>query len=300
MGTRTATARFRELGDELRRIRAKAKLTGMQVAARTGWDVTRVSRAESGFMKLSEVDLLHYLAACGVHLANTQEALALCRDAHRHSDYWIETGDLAESFKALICHESTCGSATTYEPQLIPGLLQTESYARATISHFTRGRHVEESLGRRLARQQVLRRPIPPRFDFFIDEDALRREVGGPATMHEQLLALALMSGLPTVMIRVLPRSGGISAAFGGAFKMLRFADHQPMVYLDSYVGGVFLENQKFVASYHHLLPDVAQTALSEHESREFLADLANEFDRANAQQLADERVEEKQLQRWG
>ncbi len=282
MGRRTAPARFRELGEELRRIRAKAKLTGQEMAHRTGWGTTKVSRVESGHMKLSEVDLIHYLGACRVFPPEANALLALCQDAHRYSDYWIESGDgnLSESFKALIYHEGTCGSATTYEPQVIPGLLQTENYARATIDHFNRGRHVEQSLRRRLARQQILHRSIPPRFDFFIDEDALRREVDGPATMHEQLLTLAIMSGLPTVVIRVLPRSGGISAAFGSAFKMLRFADHHPLVYLDSYVGGVFLENQHFVASYRQLVPDIADAALNEHESREFLADLASEYDR--------------------
>jgi len=99
MKRRTTTARFRELGEELRRIRAKANLTGLEMAHRTGWGTTKVSRVESGHMKISEVDLIHYLGACRVFPPQANALLTLCQDAHRHSDYWLETGDLADPSK---------------------------------------------------------------------------------------------------------------------------------------------------------------------------------------------------------
>jgi transcriptional regulator with XRE-family HTH domain len=296
MKRRTTTARFRELGEELRRIRTKANLTGLEMAHRTGWGTTKVSRVESGHMKVSEVDLIHYLGACRVFPPQANALLALCQDAHRHSDYWLETqGDhLEDSIKAMIYHETTCGSSTAYEPQVVPGLLQTESYARAMISRYSSrdDDNVEFCVRARMERQQILRRPIPPRFDFFVHEDALRLNVGGASVMHEQLLALVLMSGLPSVMFRVVPSS----AVFGGAFHVYRFADHQPLVYLDAYIGGFFLEDQTFVDNYRQLVPAIADVALNEGQSREYLAALASEYERESEQPDAHSRVEEKQL----
>lgn len=296
MGRRTATARFRELGEELRRIRAKANLTGMELAHRTGWGTTKVSRVESGHMKLSEVDLIHYLGACRVFLPEANDILALCQDAHRHSDYWLETqGEyLEDSMKPVIYHESTCGSSTAYEPQVVPGLLQTESYARAIINRYSPRDHqsLDLCVRARMERQQILRRPIPPRFDFFVHEDALRLNVGGAAVMHEQFLTLVLMSGLPSVMFRIVPSS----AVFGGAFRIFRFADHRPLVYLDAYIGGLFLEDQTFVDNYRQLVPAIADAALDEGQSREYLAALASEYDRESEQLDAHERVEKEQL----
>jgi transcriptional regulator with XRE-family HTH domain len=296
MGRRTAPARFRELGEELRRIRAKANLTGQEMAHRTGWGSTKISRVESGHMKVSEVDLIHYLGACRVFLPEAKDILDLCQDAHRHSDYWLETqGEhLEDSIKAVIYHESTCGSSTVYEPKVVPGLLQTEGYTRAMINRYSSrdGDNLEFCVRARMERQQILRRPIPPRFDFFVHEDALRLSVGGAPVMHEQLLTLVLMSGLPSVMFRVVPSS----AVFGGAFQVFRYSDHQPLVYLDAYIGGMFLEDQTFVTSYQQLVPAIADTALDEGQSREFVAALANEYDRESEQLDAHERVEKEQL----
>lgn len=296
MKRRMTTARFRELGEELRRIRAKANLTGLEMSHRTGWGPTKISRVESGHMKVSEVDLIHYLGACRVFPPQANDLLALCHDAHRHSDYWLEAqGDhLEDSIKALIYHEVTCGSSTSYEPQLVPGLLQTESYARAMISQYSwrPETNVEFCVRARMERQQVLRRPIPPRFDFFVQEDALRLNIGGAAVMHEQLLTLVLMSGLPSVVIRIVPSS----AVFGGAFRLFRFADHQPLVYVDAYIGGFFLEDQTFVGNYRELVPAISDVALDEGQSREYLAALASEYERESEQLDAHSRVEEKQL----
>ncbi len=290
------TARFRELGEELRRIRAKANLTGLEMSHRTGWGPTKISRVESGHMKVSEVDLIHYLGACRVFPPQANALLALCQDAHRHSDYWLETqGEhLEDSIKAVVYHETTCGSSSVYEPQVVPGLLQTENYARAMINQYSPRdpESLEFCVRARMERQQILRRPIPPRFDFFVHEDALRLDVGGSTVMHEQLLTLVLISGLPSVTFRIVPSS----AVFGGAFQVFRYADHQPLVYLDAYIGGMFLEDQTFVTSYRQLVPTIADTALDEGQSREFLAAMANEYDRESEQPDAHERVEEKQL----
>lgn len=105
--------------------------------------------------------------------------------------------------------------------------------------------------------------------------------------MHEQLITLMLISGLPQVTIRVVPAS----AMFGGAFRLLQFAKHRSMVYLSGQVAGLFLEDKEFVDPYRTLIPVIADVALNEGQSREFVATLANEYDRGSAHP----HVEEKQ-----
>jgi len=246
------------------------------------------------------VDLIHYLGACRVFPPQANALLALCQDAHRHSDYWLETqGEhLEDSIRALIYHEVSCGSSTSYEPQLVPGLLQTESYARAMISQYSwrPETNIDFCVRARMERQQILRRSIPPRFDFFVHENALRFKVGEVGTMHEQLLTLVIMSGLPSVMIRVVPRSAEGSGLFSEAFRVFRFADHAPLAYLDTTAGGLFLEDEDYVATYRQLVPAIADVALDEGQSREYLAALASEYDRESEQLDAHERVEKEQL----
>ncbi|WP_291408397.1 Scr1 family TA system antitoxin-like transcriptional regulator [Actinophytocola sp.] len=105
---------------------------------------------------------------------------------------------------------------------------------------------------------------------------------------------------MPTVVIRIVPSSAGAAGVFGGPFRVLRYAEHQPLVYLDTTVGGLFLEDQEFVATYGELIPTVADLALDEGQSREFIAALANELDRGSDQRHGHDRVEEEQLQqRW-
>jgi uncharacterized protein DUF5753 len=108
------------------------------------------------------------------------------------------------------------------------------------------------------------------------------------AIMHEQLLALTLMDGLPHVSIRVVPAS----ADFGGAFRLFQFTQHKPLVYLSGQIAGLFLEDPEFVDPYRALLPVIADAALDKGQSREFVAGLADEYDRGSAR----DRVEEEQL----
>jgi transcriptional regulator with XRE-family HTH domain len=301
MGRQNATARFRELGAELRNCRKDAGVTGKQLAHRTGWNASKVSRIESGHDEIGEIELLQYLGVCKVYLAQAHEYLKLCREANHYRDYWLASAPehLGDAIAALTFQESAANLSTTCEPQIVPGLLQTEGYARAMISRETwrTPDSIEFGVRARMERQQVLRRPKPVRFDFFVREEALRLEVGSAAIMHEQLLKLTIVSGLPSVGLRVVPASAGVAAVFGGSFRVLLYAEHQPLVCLDTYVGGLFVENQEHVAAYRRLVPSIREYALDEGQSREFVATLASEYDdRGNAQ--PDVRVEEKRRPR--
>ena len=117
------------------------------------------------------------------------------------------------------------------------------------------------------------------------------------SVMHEQLLKLVLMAGAPNVALRILPAAAEDLASFGGAFRLFEYREHNPLVYLDHVATGLFLEDREFVADYRRLLPKISSIALSEAESRVFLADLANTLDQGSRRRDAGiYEVEEEQL----
>jgi len=283
-----AAACRRELGAELRRYREAAGLSGAQLAHDIGWSPTRISRIEAGQVALSEVDLILYLAFCGTHRRD-QSLDALHRDAELMLGYWLSPHGpgLEDSVRSLVYHESTAIASISYEPQMIPGLLQTEDYAKAVIRQdgWRSPENIEFCLRARLARQGILHRPAPARFTFFLHEHALRWRC---AAMAEQLLTLTLINALPHIDIRVVPAN----SVFGGAFRLLHYARHKPLVHLDAYFAGLFLEEEEYTTPYRELVPVIADAALDERQSQEFLAGLASARDRGSPRH----ELEEEQL----
>src|SRR5205807_1401370 len=107
--------------------------TEMDLADWLGWSLTKVSRSERGYVQLSEIDVITYLAFCGVYGIHGDGQRAMCREAEPKPGYWIrrhESG-LPDTTRSLIYHESTASASTSYEPEFVPGLLQTEAYIRA-------------------------------------------------------------------------------------------------------------------------------------------------------------------------
>jgi transcriptional regulator with XRE-family HTH domain len=302
MGRSNASACYRELGAELRKRREAAGLIGDDIVRVTGWHRSKVSRVELGQAEISVVDAIHYLAACKVFATEARDLLDLCRDAERKLGYWIDAhGEwLEDSFSSLIYHEATADRSIGYEPMVIPGLLQTRGYARAWMERVPgiSKEAVDAAARTRGERQQILQRPRPARFIFFVHEQALRLQVGSPKIMHEQLLKLVLMAALPNVTLRVLPAAAGERGLFGGSFQLYEFREHNPLVYFSTAWNGVFLEDREFVADYRRLLHGMASVALHEGESRAFTAALADALDRRScARDAGIYELEEEQLQ---
>jgi transcriptional regulator with XRE-family HTH domain len=291
MGRTNATACYRELGAELRKRREIVGLTGDDISRATGWHRSKVTRIEKGQLGISVVDTIHYLGACKIFAAEAKELLELCTEAERQVGYWLSPhGEwLEDSLASLIYHESTADRSTSYEPMAIPGLLQTRRYARMFIDR-TPGwsrEAVEAAVQMREERQQVLHRPHPGDFIFYIHEQALRLRVGSPNAMQEQLLKLLFIAALPQVTLRVLPAAAEARAQFGGSFRLFEYREHNPLIYLDHPWSGLFMEEPDFVANYRRLLPKISSVALDEAESRSFIADLANALDRGSRKQDA-------------
>jgi hypothetical protein len=180
-------------------------------------------------------------------------------------------------------YESTASSILLYEPLLAPGLLQTEEYAREL---FRVGRRfpedkVEAMVRTRMARQNLLRREFPPRCTFFVHEKALRAVVGTARIMHEQSLQLLFASSWPGCMLRVVPSSAGPVGTFDGAFQLMRYPGQPPVVHVQAQTAGLFLDDPGDIATYWKILVRLTDLALDPGQSREWLARLASEYDRA-------------------
>jgi transcriptional regulator with XRE-family HTH domain len=211
MTDRDSSARERELGAELRKRRQAAGWSASDLGRRLGWSPAKVSRMESGDRGQSEVDVAIYLTFCGVHKEELNELLDLAREPD--DGYLVRPHGqrLRDELRTLVFHETTAVNIDSYEPFLIPGLLQTEAYARALFYWvgLVPENRIEVCVHARIDRQALLRRPNPPAFDFLIHESAARSRVGGSEVMNEQLLHLVFLTSLPQCTIRIVPANYG-------------------------------------------------------------------------------------------
>jgi len=299
MGLNNASAAYRELGGMLRRLREDAGITGAALAEQLELTPTHISRMESGKRDSTTTDVVQYVVACGGTLKTMKPYVELTRLAERKQGYRLSDGRIGNSLQSLIFHETSANRSIVYEPQLIPGLLQTSEYTRARISAKEPDLTEEELAGAvrtREERQRILHWQNPALFTFYVHEQALRLRVGDAAIMHEQLLHVVLTAALDNVTVRIVPNAAGERSAFGGPFQLMEYDAHAPVTYLDHAFGGLILEDWH-VDSYYQLLSRLTDIALDEGQSREFAADLADAYDRGSQPDVA-HRVAEEQLQR--
>ena len=217
----------RRLAAELRRLRDAAGLTGEQVSQELGWSGSKLSRIETHRIGVKQADLRKLLALYGVDETKCDELLALAREAKQRG-----VADRAAArfpqVATLVYAEAEAESVWTWEPQVIPGLLQTPAYARAVRQPWLGmfpgpASEIDQWVEARMQRQQVLTRNPPLLFSFVVDESALRRGFGGRAVMQQQLTHLAETSELPNVEVRIYPLSGDHPLLATGAFTYMQF-----------------------------------------------------------------------------
>ncbi|WP_326567692.1 helix-turn-helix transcriptional regulator [Amycolatopsis rhabdoformis] len=275
---RDTTAREREIGDELRRLRVRADLTAADLSKRVGFSASKISRMESGARGVTEIDATLFAANCG---ASRAEVLRLVRLINEVDDgYRLRL--LREQMQLMISSETAASEIINYESQLIPGLLQTEGYARAVfhwLGKFT-GEMGEAAVRKRLDRQKFLRRPNPPRFVTYIHEEVLRAPVAEPEVMHDQILHLLFASSEPQSVLRVIPTDRCPAGVFGPAFRLLKYPNHKPVVYVENQFTSLYIESPEDLDQYRYVLEKVKGFALDADRSREFLATVASDHEK--------------------
>lgn len=282
MVEKDSTARTRELGQGMKVFRQRRRFSGADVSRRNGWLQSKVTRWEQGLREMSVVDAALYLATCGEAGPERDRLLELAQPAN--DLYWVRPyfDDLVDPMKSLAIQENMAKTMVAYEPLLIPGLLQVEPYVR-TMFELVGNRtktQLEVVVNARLDRQNVLQRDAPPRCTFFVHERALRSVVGGYEVMHEQLLQLVLAANLPHCSVRVVPASAELSRVLDDSFIVMEFAEHPAVVFTETYVAGVFIDDRVAVEVYYGLIARLDGDALTETESRKLLVQLADDYER--------------------
>jgi transcriptional regulator with XRE-family HTH domain len=264
-GDGPAVARIR-LGTRLRRLREEAETSREDAAAAIRSSASKISRIELGRTTIKARDLTDLLKLYGADEAERESLLAL--SAHGNvSGWWQDYGDSVPAWlKPYLGLEQAATLIRSYDPQLVPGLLQTPDYARAVFSlpgGAAPGERAERRLAVRMRRQEILHRPDPPHLWAVIDEAALRRPVGSAAVMRAQIEHLLEISRLRHVNIQVLPFRAGGHAAGGGPVILLRFAGDQPSdaVYLEQLASAIYPSSTAELAYYWDILNQLATKA---------------------------------------
>jgi transcriptional regulator with XRE-family HTH domain len=280
MDDRETTVRSRELGDALRRAMRNAGYTGRELARRLDWPHPNISRLLNGKRGGAEIDVSAFLAVCGVTGAERERLLGLCGELRKLGWFQQHGSRLPKQLQTLMKLEGQAECFCEFQPNVVPGLLQTPAYARALLTG-TGTLPAEEVDGRvqaRMDRKSLFEPPKRARFDFFLHEFALRLPVGGKEVMSEQLHHLLEMVVRRNVAIRVVPAAIGAHSAIAGHFNLMEFPEFNPVVYLDTQTASLFLEQTEEIAAYRRVLDVLAATALDQGESRDAIAALAVEL----------------------
>jgi transcriptional regulator with XRE-family HTH domain len=231
----------RRLRNELRRAREARHLTQREVAEAMDWSLSKLIRIETGQVSIGTNDLKALLAHYGItDGARVSELIETAR-ASRQRSWWNSYRDVASSdFLAAVAYESSAEYIRNFEPILIPGLLQTEEYAQTVISVFgavrkRSSRDINRLVKFRLERQERVLRNDSTHMIFILDEAVIRRVVGSPLIMHEQLDHLLMLDKQGNVTILIMPFDAGLHTLSTTPMVHYGFAgaDDEDVLYLE-------------------------------------------------------------------
>lgn len=265
-----STPYSRDLGDELRQVRERyTTFRGRRIARMLGWDPGKVSNIEHGKVRASEIDIVQYLGRCGRPQAFIEDFLNRYRSAFDH--YFVQ---VPTNLRTMAMAESTAEKITTYDLTNIPGLVQSEDYARALYE--ARGvltpDLIEVAVRFRMERQSILRRHHRPTCMFFIHENALRLKVGSDEVMEDQLMRLLFH----THAVRIVPAASGPAGVFMGHYVLWEYEKRNSVAYTHTDLARVFVQDQVGVKRCKSIFARLDALALDEEQSRSMVADLAS------------------------
>jgi transcriptional regulator with XRE-family HTH domain len=253
--------------EELRAYREQAGMSREELAAKVNYSPSLIAMIETGKRTPSR------------KLAKLLDEVFGTPGTFVRHEKRLRDVPFPEAFRPFVPHEAGATSLRWYEHSIVPGLLQTEDYARAVLSTRpnTTEDEIEERVVARMQRQEVLSREDPPLLWVLIDEGALHREVGSAEIMHAQLLNLAAMSLRPNISIQVVPFSAGSHSGLLGAFVIAENDDESPVAYLETAAEGETAEDPVRVAKVALTFDNLRSKALPDVASRDMIARLTEE-----------------------
>jgi Domain of unknown function (DUF5753) len=265
-------------------------MTVSEAARQVDHDQSWLSRIESMEQGIHPNDARALLAVYGVTGDAAEAVVDLARQA-RQRGWWHTYSDaVPDWFSTFVGLESDASVIRTFEPQTVPGLLQTEAYARATITAAAAPRQpkeIDRQVALRMDRQSLLTSDDPPQLRVVLDEAVVRRVVGDRRVMRAQIDRLLQAADQPNVEVQILPFDAGAHAGLNGGFVILDFpplpesypnAADDKVVYIDTWRGSLYLEQPAEVAAYTAVFEQIRAEALSAERSCDLLGSVAKEL----------------------
>jgi Domain of unknown function (DUF5753)/Helix-turn-helix domain len=272
------------LGAQLRRLRESANVTRDNAGYHIRASGSKISRMELGRVSFKERDVIDLLEFYGVDdTAEREKLLQLTREANAVPWYQKFQDVVPDWFHVFVGLEEAAQLIRVYEVQFVPGLLQTEEYARAIITQGAPGMEpdeVERRVALRMGRQKLLTRENPPRYWVVMDEAALRRPMGGRDVHVAQIERLIDLVGEPNITLQVMPFRYGGHAADGGAFTIMRFpeTDLPDVVYMEYLTGAHYIDKPEEVERYAVVMERLSVAGTSPDRTREILTGMLKDI----------------------
>ncbi|HEV2779234.1 MAG TPA: helix-turn-helix transcriptional regulator [Actinophytocola sp.] len=266
----TPTRAKRQFGAFLAELRERAHLDPADAGAELRKSVSTINRWEAGTALVRDWGpvrtLLQFYGATGAEL---DEGARLWQAAKEEPPAVRLPSAVPRDFHELVTAEREAVRERTLAPYVLPALLQTENYARALVraAHrfYDQGTRQDDVIATRMRRQRLLGPPDPLILHAVIDEAAIRRSVGGPDVMREQLAHLLVVAAKPNITVQVIPFSLGAYGTMNGSCVVIDYPDaaDAPGVYLEYPAGGAWVDNVEDVKRFTTMFDDVSALALS-------------------------------------
>lgn len=278
-GTTASTVPRRELGRRLRKLREDAGVTIARASKKLEWSPPKIWRIEKGEVGMRSLDVRQMCEIYGADPETTAGLEALAKET-KVKDWWRAYGEAIPQWLDLFLGlEEAAETFRWYEAHAVPGIIQTERYVQAMLQadKSLSAEEIDKRVKARLERQAIITRRLdPPRYEFVLEEDVLRRPLVPADVMAEQLGHLAHISELPNVSLRVLPYSTGMHPGItAGPFVILKFPQSRngfsepETVYTEDLTGALYLDKSSDVERYVDAFNELRDRSLDEEASRE-------------------------------
>ncbi|BCL20920.1 helix-turn-helix domain-containing protein [Streptomyces tuirus] len=272
----------RKLRLALKAARDKRGLTQRQAAEALEWSLSKLIRIEAGSVSLSVTDLRAMLHEYGVEDADLVAELEEAARGSKGQSWWSGYNDIiSQPFAQYLGYESAANAIRGYHPSVLPGHVQIADYVAALFDAGQPDARAQRYIDLRMDRQERVLQDGGPEVEMIIDEAAVRRQVGGPATMRRQLAYLKELISENRATLRVLPFTAGAHDSLDSTFFLLGFQADEDVLYMAG-PGGTLTnrDDRELVARYQECFEDLRNKALTEDETVALLDDLIEHFHR--------------------
>lgn len=282
------TVRRMLLGHELRKLREARAITREDAGERIRASASKISRMELGRVGFKQRDVEDLLKMYRVtDRKRVKELLELARESNKPG-WWKQYGDaLPKWFTRYVGFEEAADHIRIYECQFVPGLLQTEEYAREIISGGADADPLtEDRVEARLRRQRRLEEDPDVRMWIILDEAAVRRPIGGKdrgrEIMRGQLERLIQLCDYPNITLQIIPFEVGAHAAEAGSFTLLRYPEYElsDVLYLEQLTDGEIVDRRQVVEAYTKAMTRLSVAAATPDETRSLLKEMLDDLNR--------------------